>query len=240
MSFQAIPAIDLIAGRVVRLVEGDFRRETIYHDDPPALAAMLAAAGATRLHLVDLDGARAGRPVQRALVQAMAGAAGVDVQVGGGIRTLADVAGYLDATPAVRWVILGTVAHRDPELVRAACRRWPGRILAGIDVRGGRVAVEGWLETTTATADELGRVMADAGVAGVIYTDISRDGTGAGPNVPATAALCRALPIPVTASGGVATVAHLEALRDAGVPSAVVGRAILSGALPVADALAVT
>lgn len=239
--FAVIPAIDLRGGRVVRLVRGDFAEETVYHPDPPALAAEMAAAGVRRLHVVDLDGARAGTPLQAAVVASMVAAApGVDVQVGGGIRTLDSAAAYLDGPHAVRWVILGTAALRDPALVRRACARWPGRIVVGVDARDGQVAVEGWLQTSTATPLDVARALADAGIAALIYTDISRDGTGDGPNVESTAQLARDAGVPVIASGGVATTAHLRALaatRFDGVCGVVVGRAILSGALPLAQAL---
>ena len=243
MSFVVIPAIDLRGGRVVRLLQGDYRRETVYDDDPPALAARMAAAGARRLHVVDLDGARDGEPSQRELVLAIAAAArGAAVDVGGGIRSLDTIASYLEAAARVRYVVLGTVALREPPVVREACRRWPGRILVGIDARRGRVAVEGWLEQSSVSPLEAAQALAGAGVAGIIYTDIARDGMAAGPNVEATVALARALDVPVIASGGVATLDHLEALRahrDDGVAGVVVGKAILSGAMPLADALSI-
>lgn len=239
--FDVIPAIDLRGGNVVRLLRGDFAHETIYHTDPPALAVEMAAQGATRLHVVDLDGAREGKPAQRDLVRDMAAASGLDIQVGGGIRCLETVAAYLDGDGAARWVILGTAALRDPDMVRTACARWPGRIIVGIDARKGKVAVEGWLDESEATPASVGLALAGAGVSAIVYTDIARDGTGDGPNVAATAQLAREVGIPIIASGGVADVSHLRALaavRHAGVCGVVVGRAILSGRLPVADALA--
>lgn len=240
MQFEVIPAIDLRGGNVVRLIRGDFAAETIYHPDPPALAAEMAARGATRLHVVDLDGAREGHPAQRAVVEAMATRSGLQIQVGGGIRTLETAASYLES---VRWVIFGTAALTDPDLVRTACARWPGRIIVGIDARGGRVASRGWLETSASSPIDVARVLAEAGVASIVYTDISRDGTGDGPNVESTAQLARECGIPIIASGGVATLAHLHALAahaGDGISGVVVGRAILSGALPLGDALAVS
>jgi len=235
LSFQVIPAIDLIGGRVVRLTRGDFAAETVYHDDPPALAADFAARGATRLHVVDLDGARLGYPAQAELVQAMVQASGLDIEIGGGLRSLEAISAYLDGARPARWAILGTAALKAPDLVREACARWPDRIIVGIDARKGRVAVEGWLETSLATPTELATAFKGAGVAAIIYTDISRDGTGDGPNIDATTQLARAVGLPIIASGGVATVEHLAALRatyDDGVVGVVVGRAILSGELP--------
>lgn len=243
-TFDVIPAIDLRGGRVVRLVRGDFSCETVYHADPPALAAEMARAGVRRLHVVDLDGARAGAPVQRDVVRAMIAASGLDVQVGGGIRSMELAAGYLEGPrPAhcARWVILGTAALRNPELVREACARWPDRILVGIDARAGRVCVEGWLDVSEAAPLDVVRALGSAGIAGVIYTDISRDGTGQGPNVEATAELAMSSGVPVIASGGVATRDHLRALgaqAGAGIVGVVVGKAILSGAMPLAEALA--
>ncbi len=241
--FQVIPAIDLRGGNVVRLVRGDFALETVFHEDPPALAEEMAQLGATRLHVVDLDGAKAGKPLQRKLVSEMIAASGLEVQVGGGIRKLETIAAYLEGEHPARWVILGTAALRNPALVKAACSRWPGRILVGIDARKGRVAVEGWLEVSEASPLDVVRALAGAGVAGVIYTDIARDGTGQGPNIEATAELARETGLEVIASGGVASIEHLQALASRasdGVVGVVVGKAILSGALPLRDALGVS
>lgn len=243
MSFTVIPAIDLREGRVVRLVRGDFAAETVYHHDPAALAAEMARLGATRLHVVDLDGARDGRPVQQALVRDMVRASGLAIEVGGGVRDLATASAYLDGEHAARWVIFGTAALRDPALVRDACARWPGRVLVGIDARGGRVAVSGWLEVSEASPLDVVSALGGVGVAGIIYTDIARDGTGEGPNIEATAALARDSGVPIIASGGVATLAHLEALRARsgdGIVGVVVGKAILSGELSLQDALGVS
>ncbi len=241
-AFEVIPAIDLRGGNVVRLVRGDFDLETVFSDDPPALAVDFARRGATRLHVVDLDGAREGRPVQRDVIHRMARASGLTIQVGGGIRTLDTARSYLEAGDAAQWVIFGTAALQNPDLVRAACRQWPGRVLVGIDARKGKVAVNGWLEESEASPLDVVLALRDAGVAGVIYTDIARDGTGHGPNVESTAALARAGGLPIIASGGVDSIAHLEQLAEVasdGVCGVVVGKAILSGKMPVEDALSV-
>jgi phosphoribosylformimino-5-aminoimidazole carboxamide ribotide isomerase len=231
------PAIDLKDGRCVRLLRGAMDQATVYNDDPAAQAASFAAAGFSWLHLVDLDGAIHGRAVNGAAVTAILAAVDLPVQLGGGIRDMAAVERWLAA--GVRRVILGTVALRDPDFVRAAGRRFPGRIVVGIDARGGRVAVEGWVETAETTAVDLARRFEDAGVAAIIYTDIDRDGTLAGANVAATAELARAVAIPVIASGGVAGIADIHAVRAAGViAGVVVGRALYDGRLAPAEALA--
>ncbi len=231
------PAIDLKEGRCVRLLRGAMDQATVYNDDPAAQAASFAAAGFSWLHLVDLDGAIHGRAVNGAAVTAILAAVDLPVQLGGGIRDMAAVERWLAA--GVRRVILGTVALRDPDFVRAAGRRFPGRIVVGIDARGGRVAVEGWVETAETTAVDLARRFEDAGVAAIIYTDIDRDGTLAGANVAATAELARAVAIPVIASGGVAGIADIHAVRAAGViAGVVVGRALYDGRLAPAEALA--
>ena len=221
----------------MRLLRGAMDQATVYNDDPAAQAASFAAAGFSWLHLVDLDGAIHGRAVNGAAVTAILAAVDLPVQLGGGIRDMAAVERWLAA--GVRRVILGTVALRDPDFVRAAGRRFPGRIVVGIDARGGRVAVEGWVETAETTAVDLARRFEDAGVAAIIYTDIDRDGTLAGANVAATAELARAVAIPVIASGGVAGIADIHAVRAAGViAGVVVGRALYDGRLAPAEALA--
>jgi phosphoribosylformimino-5-aminoimidazole carboxamide ribotide isomerase len=235
--FEIIPAIDLRGGRAVRLVQGDFARETVHAEDPVGAARGFKEAGARRIHLVDLDGARAGAPQHLEVVREIVGL-GVEVQVGGGLRDLASLASVLDEIGA-RWAILGTAAVRDPELVASAARRWPGRILAGIDARAGRVAVEGWLETLEMTPEALARTLTERGIAGIVTTDIGRDGTGRGPNLEATLALARATPIPVYASGGVQGWDDLVTLRAASPPIAgvVVGRALYVGGVDLARAL---
>jgi phosphoribosylformimino-5-aminoimidazole carboxamide ribotide isomerase len=232
------PAIDLKDGACVRLLRGDMGQATVFSDDPAGQARTFAEAGAEWLHLVDLNGAFAGRPVNAGAVEAILAAVGVPVQLGGGIRDRATIESWL-AKGLVR-VILGTVAVRDPALVRAAARAHPGGIAVGIDARGGRVAVEGWAETTDMDATDLARAFEDAGVAAIVYTDIERDGAMEGPNVAATAALARAVSIPVIASGGVSSLADLRALRDCGAPldGVITGRALYDGRIDIAEAVA--
>ena len=235
------PAIDLKDGQCVRLLRGDMDQATVFSDDPGAQAAAFIAAGASWLHIVDLNGAFAGEPVNDAAVRgilAAAGAAGAQVQLGGGIRDLATIEMWLEA--GVARVILGTAAVKDPDMVRQACRQYPGQIAVGVDARAGLVAVEGWAETATLTAVELGRQFEDAGVAAIIYTDIDRDGALEGANVTATAELARALTTPVIASGGVSSLADLERLRPFegdGIIGVISGRAIYDGRLDLTAAL---
>ncbi|NKB49276.1 MAG: 1-(5-phosphoribosyl)-5-[(5-phosphoribosylamino)methylideneamino]imidazole-4-carboxamide isomerase [Alphaproteobacteria bacterium] len=235
------PAIDLKDGQCVRLLRGDMDQATVFSDDPAGQAAAFIAAGAAWLHIVDLNGAFAGEPVNAAAVEGILAAAreaGAEVQLGGGIRDLATIDMWLAA--GVSRVILGTAAVKDPDMVKAACQRFPGRIAVGIDARGGRVAVEGWAETATLTAVELGRRFEDAGVAAIIYTDIDRDGALEGANVAATAELAQTLSTPVIASGGVSSLADLERLKPHegdGIIGVISGRAIYDGRLDVAAAL---
>jgi phosphoribosylformimino-5-aminoimidazole carboxamide ribotide isomerase len=233
-----IPAIDLKDGRCVRLVEGRADTATVFGDDPVAWARRFAAEGARRLHVVDLDGAFAGGPRHAAVIAAMVqGVAPVPVEVGGGLRDLAAVGDVL-ATGA-RWAILGTAAALEPDLLAAAGARWPGRILVGVDAVDGRVAVDGWTRVLDLTAGDLARRAGAAGAAGVVYTDVRRDGTGRGPNLEATAALAASAPLPVIASGGVAGVEDLVRLSAIpGVVGAVVGRALYTGAVDLRAALA--
>jgi len=233
------PAIDLRGGRCVRLVEGDFARETVYGDDPVAMARRWEAAGARWLHVVDLDGARAGAPVQADVVARICRAVGMSVQMGGGLRDEAAVRSVLDAGAAR--AILGTVAVRDPALCEHLCRTFPGRIVVGIDARDGMARVSGWEEGSTVTATDLARTVAARGAAAIVYTDIGRDGTERGPNVDETAAVARAAGIPVIASGGVGTLADVRAVaaRAAdGIEGVIIGRALYTGAVTLPDALA--
>lgn len=231
------PAIDLKEGRCVRLLRGDMATATVFADDPAAQARAFVDAGCEWLHLVDLDGAFAGRPTNRAAVESILAAVTIPVQLGGGIRDRATIDGWLER--GVARVILGTIALRDPDLVRAAAKAHPGRIAVGIDARDGRVAVEGWAETSATTATDLARRFEDAGVAAIIYTDIDRDGAMAGPNVEATAALAQAVTIPVIASGGIASLDDLKALKASGAPlnGAISGRALYEGRIDLAAAV---
>ena len=233
------PAIDLKGGQCVRLVRGDMNQATVFNADPAAQARDFAGAGCRWLHLVDLDGAFAGAPRNAAAVDAILAAVAVPCQLGGGIRDLATIESWL--AKGVARVILGTVALTDPDLVRAACKRHPGRIAVGIDARGGRVATEGWAEVSDTTAIDLARRFEDAGVAAIVYTDIDRDGVLGGVNVESTAALARAVAIPVIASGGVASLADLTALlgvEQDGVAGVISGRALYDGRLDLEAALA--
>jgi phosphoribosylformimino-5-aminoimidazole carboxamide ribotide isomerase len=233
------PAIDLKEGRCVRLVQGDMERATIFNDDPADQAASFAAQGFEWLHIVDLDGAFAGRPMNASAVDSILERVSIPVQLGGGIREMKTVEGWL--AKGVARVIIGTAAVRDPDFVREAARRHPGRIAVGIDAKDGRVAVEGWAQSSTLTADELGRRFEDAGVAAIIYTDIARDGILTGLNIPMTLALARAVRIPVIASGGLASMADVERLLEpdcAGLAGAITGRALYDGRIDPVEALA--
>ena len=232
-----LPAIDLKDGACVRLLRGDMTAATVYGEDPAAQAAAFAAAGCAWLHVVDLDGAFAGRPENAAAVEAILAAVDVPVQLGGGIRDRAGVERWLEA--GVARVILGTAAVEDPALVREVAAAHPGRIAVGIDARGGRVATRGWAQETGTEATALARAYEDAGIAAIVYTDIDRDGAMGGPNVSATAALARAVDVPVIASGGISSLADLSALREAGgIAGAITGRALYDGAIDLRDALA--
>jgi phosphoribosylformimino-5-aminoimidazole carboxamide ribotide isomerase len=236
--FTVYPAIDLKEGAVVRLARGDMDQATVYARDPVAQAQAFASAGASWLHLVDLDGAFAGRSVNGAAVAAILGATGLKVQVGGGIRTAEAIAHWLELGAAR--VVLGSAALADPELVRSAARRFPGRIVVAVDAVDGRVAAHGWADVSQMTATELGRRFADAGVAALLFTDVARDGLMAGANVEATAALAAATGLAVIASGGVRDLADIAALKGRpGIEGVIVGRALYEGAFALDAALAV-
>jgi phosphoribosylformimino-5-aminoimidazole carboxamide ribotide isomerase len=237
VSFTLYPAIDLKGGEVVRLKRGEMAEATVYAADPAAQARAFAEVGFAWLHVVDLDGAFAGRPANAAAVRAILAATPCPVQLGGGIRDMATVEAWLDA--GVARVILGSAAVKDPALVRQACRVFPGRVAVGLDARGGFVATEGWAETSTLAARDLALRFEDAGVAAIIYTDIERDGMLSGVNFEATRALAAALATPVIASGGLAAVEELAALSAAGVAGAVLGRALYEGRISAAHALRV-
>ena len=233
------PAIDLKDGVCVRLRRGIMEDATVYNDDPAAQAAHFKSLGFSWLHIVDLNGAFAGRPVNADAVTAILGATDLPVQLGGGIRDLQTIERWMDH--GVARVVLGTVALRDPELVRTAARAFPGRVAVGIDAKGGKVAVEGWAEVSEMTATDLAKSFEDDGVAAIIHTDIDRDGVLEGVNVAATLAVADAVSIPVIASGGVATVADITALKTheaQGIAGAIIGRALYEGALEPTDALA--
>lgn len=231
------PAIDLKDGKAVRLLRGDMDKATVFNDDPAAQALEFVAKGCEWLHLVDLNGAFAGTPVNAGAVEAILAQSQTPAQLGGGIRDMATIEMWL--SKGLARVILGTVAVEKPDLVREAARAFPGKIAVGIDARDGKVATKGWAETTDVDATELARSYEDAGVAAIIYTDIDRDGAMQGPNVGATAALARAVTIPVIASGGVSSLKDLIALRDCGAPlnGAISGRALYDGALDLKEAL---
>jgi phosphoribosylformimino-5-aminoimidazole carboxamide ribotide isomerase len=234
------PAIDLKDGQCVRLKLGEMDQATVFNDDPADQAAQFEAQGFTYLHVVDLNGAFAGKPVNGAAVDAILARVKMPVQLGGGIRDLATIEMWL--AKGIRRVILGTIAVRDPELVKAACRQFPGRIAVGIDAKGGKVAVEGWAETSELTAVDLARRFEDAGVSAIIYTDIERDGVLKGLNLPATAELARATSIPVIASGGLASIDDVRALMRPEyrlLEGAITGRALYDGRIDPREALAV-
>ena len=233
------PAIDLKEGRCVRLIQGDMAQATVFNDDPAAQAEAFARQGFAWLHVVDLDGAFAGRPMNAAAVEAILRRVTIPVQLGGGIRDLRTVEGWL--AKGMARVIIGTAAVRDPDFVREAARLHPGRIAVGIDAKDGRVAVEGWAETSSMTAEDLGRRFEDAGVAAIVYTDIARDGVLKGLNIPMTLALAHAVSIPVIASGGLASMADIERLAAphcAVLAGAISGRALYDGRIDPAEALA--
>jgi phosphoribosylformimino-5-aminoimidazole carboxamide ribotide isomerase len=234
---EVIPAIDLRGGRVVRLEQGDFARETVHGDDPAAAAVGFVRAGARRLHVVDLDGSRSGERVNRASLEAIVAACpGLRIQTGGGIRSLADVEALLGL--GVERAVLGTAALETPELVRTAADRFPGRVIVGVDARDGIVATRGWTASGTTRVEEVVQRFQKLPLAAFLYTDIQRDGLLVGPNVEGTARLARSTPIPVIASGGVGTLEHLRALaRERVIAAVVVGKALYTGAVRLDEAL---
>jgi phosphoribosylformimino-5-aminoimidazole carboxamide ribotide isomerase len=241
MSLTLYPAIDLKDGACVRLKRGAMDEATVYGNDPAAQAAQWARFGFSWIHVVDLNGAFAGRPVNAAAVRAILAAVTIPVQLGGGIRDLAGIEAWLAA--GVARVILGSAAAKNPALVREAAAKFPGRIVVGIDARAGLVATEGWAETSSLTAVGLAARLEDAGIDAIIYTDIARDGMMNGLNLPETIALARRTRLPIIASGGVAGLADIVALKQAAavtpnLTGAIVGRALYDGSLDPADALA--
>jgi len=235
---EIIPAIDLLEGRCVRLYQGDYAQSQVFNDNPAEVAKQWADEGASRLHVVDLDGAKAGKPANLEAIAAIVQNVSVPVQVGGGLRDRTSVSQLLDI--GVQRVILGTVAVEQPQLVQDLCQEFPGQIVVGIDARNGLVATRGWLETSSVAAIDLAQQMAQLGAAAIIYTDIHRDGTLSGPNLEALRELASSISIPVIASGGVSSITDLLsllALEPLGVSGAIVGRAIYTGDVSLKDAI---
>jgi phosphoribosylformimino-5-aminoimidazole carboxamide ribotide isomerase len=235
---EVIPAIDLLDGKCVRLYQGDYQRSQVFHDQPAEVANQWAEAGATRVHLVDLDGAKQGKSVNLAAIEAIVTTLSIPVQVGGGLRDRASVTQLLNL--GVSQVILGTVAVENPQLVAELCQEFPGQIIVGIDARNGKVATRGWLETSEIDAKDLSQQMAKLGASAIIYTDIHRDGTLTGPNLPALRDLAQVLTIPIIASGGVSCLTDLlslSALEPSGVSGVIVGRALYTGEVDLSEAI---
>jgi phosphoribosylformimino-5-aminoimidazole carboxamide ribotide isomerase len=234
---QIWPAIDLRGGKCVRLVQGDYRRELVFNDDPAAVARQLVEQGAECLHLVDLDGARAGQPVNWESIGAILAAVTVPCELGGGIRDDATIERLLRL--GLARLVIGTRALRDPDWLRAAAARWPGRLVLGIDARDGQVATDGWLQTSSAAAEDLARQFDDQPLAAIIYTDIATDGMLGGPNLPAMRRMQEAIRLPLVASGGVTTVDDVAALAAIPVAGCIIGRALYENRISLPGALAV-
>lgn len=236
-----IPAIDIKQGRCVRLLQGRMDAETVFSDNPAAMALQWEGLGAQRLHVVDLDGAISKEPVHFDVVRAILEAVSLPIQIGGGIRDMETIARYVDA--GVDRVIIGTEAIRNPALVREAARRYPGRIVIGIDARNGKVAIEGWTHTTQTSAIDLAKSFEDCGIAAIHFTDIHRDGMQTGPNIEETRKLAEAVSIPIIASGGVSTIQDIEnllPLEAFGVVGVITGKALYAGTLDLRDAIRLT
>jgi phosphoribosylformimino-5-aminoimidazole carboxamide ribotide isomerase len=233
---QIWPAIDLRGGNCVRLVQGDYRQETVFGTDPAAMARRWVAAGAPCLHLVDLDGARDGRWVNREAVAAITAAVDVPSELGGGIRDESTIRDLLAL--GLSRLVIGTKALKDPVWLRAMCRQFPDRLAVGIDARNGRVATEGWLDVSDVAATELARAVAEEPIAAIIYTDIAKDGMLGGPNLEAMAEMRQAVRVPVVASGGVTTAEDVRQLACLGLDGCIIGRALYEGTLTLADAIA--
>lgn len=226
-AFQILPAIDMINGQCVRLLQGDYSKKTVFADDPVAKAKEFLAKGAAAIHLVDLDGAKAGHPVNDAIVKAVKRDTGLFAEIGGGIRTMADIETYLEA--GLDRVILGTSAVRNKELVTAAAKKYGKQIAVGIDAKDGKVAVAGWEERSDLDAFSFAKIIADLGIATIIYTDISRDGMLVGPNLEAMAKMASSVEAAVIASGGVTKDSDVAALKETGVSGVIIGKAIYTG-----------
>lgn len=229
------PAIDLLGGRCVRLRQGDYSRETVFSDDPAAVARRWVDQGADRIHVVDLDGAKAGKPVNGEVIRRIVEAAGVPVQLGGGIRTDADLDSVFSW--GVRWAVLGSKALKDPDWLLRSANTHPGRIVLGLDAKDGYVATEGWLDVSRVKAVDLARRVQDAPLAAVVSTDIATDGMMAGPNFAALVEMKDAIRLPVIASGGVSSADDVLRLAQAGLPGAIVGRALYEGAIDLGSVL---
>lgn len=235
---EVIPAIDLLEGRCVRLYQGDYSQSQVFDENPVAVAEQWVNQGATRLHVVDLDGAKAGKPMNLDAIAAIVQAVSVPVQVGGGLRDRTSVSQLLEL--GVQRVILGTIAVKQPQLAADLCGEFPGKIVVGIDARNGKVATDGWLETSSVAATDLAHQMAQLGAAAIIYTDIHRDGTLSGPNIPALRELAESIAIPVIASGGVSSLTDLLSLlglEPLGVTGVIVGRALYTGDVALKEAI---
>jgi phosphoribosylformimino-5-aminoimidazole carboxamide ribotide isomerase len=227
-----IPAIDIKDSKCVRLEQGAMERETVFSTHPEQIAVQWEMKGATKLHVVDLDGAVSGRPVNKEVVQRITHSISIPVEVGGGIRSLSAIEEYIEL--GVAEVIIGSAAYRDPDLIRKACERFPGRIIIGIDARDGRVAIQGWTEPTEESAIDLAKGFEGVGVAAMIYTDIARDGMKIGPNIESIQGMVRATHIPIIAAGGVATIQDIEDLlnlESVGLKGVIIGRALYDGVL---------
>jgi phosphoribosylformimino-5-aminoimidazole carboxamide ribotide isomerase len=232
---EIIPAIDLRNGRCVRLFQGDYKRETVFDEDPLKVAVRWQKLGARRIHMVDLDGAAAGESVNFNIVKSIAATVTAPTQLGGGIRTMETIDKIL--TAGVERVILGTIAVENPELVRTACRKYPGKIILSIDARDGLVATRGWLKATSIKAIDLAKEMVNLGVTRFIYTDIKKDGTLSGPNYAALSELMQEIKLPVIAAGGVSSLENLRELRRIGVEGAIIGQALYTGNIDLKQAL---
>lgn len=229
------PAIDLLHGRCVRLRQGDYAQETVFSDDPAAVARQWVSQGATRLHIVDLDGAKAGKPVNGEVIRRIVDAAGVPCQLGGGIRNDADLATVFGW--GIQWAVLGTRALQDPDWVRTTAAKHPQRIVLGVDAKNGFVATEGWLEVSQVKAVDLAKRVSDSPLAAVVYTDIAKDGMMAGPNFEALAEMQASCPLPVIASGGVCTLDHVTRLAEARTFGCIIGRALYEGTIDLRTAI---
>ncbi|WP_027359479.1 1-(5-phosphoribosyl)-5-[(5-phosphoribosylamino)methylideneamino]imidazole-4-carboxamide isomerase [Desulforegula conservatrix] len=233
-----IPAVDIKNGKCVRLLHGNMDAETVFSDDPLAMALRWQNEGGKRLHIVDLDGAIEKRPKNLDLIKSMVEKLDIPVQVGGGIRDLETIDMYFSI--GVKWVIIGTAAIKNPDMVKSACKKYPGQIIVGIDAREGKVAVEGWVETTEVTAVDLARQYEGWGVSAINFTDIHRDGAHSGPNIEQTKGLAEAVSIPVVASGGVSTIKDIENLKkieSSGIVGVITGRALYDGTLDLREAI---